>query len=70
MGQGMSCAASQEHGGDLFNAVQCGDLDSVKLMIERNPSLVYQTTAYDRQSSLHIAAANGRIEVGFLVLKL
>lgn len=65
MGQGLSCAATQEHG--FFSAVQSGDLDAVKTMLERDPSLIHQTTAYDRQSALHIAAANGRIEVGFLV---
>lgn len=65
MGQGLSCAATQEHG--LFSAVQSGDLDTVKAMLERDPSLTHQTTSYDRQSALHIAAANGRIEVGCLV---
>ncbi|XP_009629381.1 putative E3 ubiquitin-protein ligase XBAT31 isoform X2 [Nicotiana tomentosiformis] len=61
MGQGLSCGASDEHG--LFSAVQCGDLETVKALMERNPSLVHHSTIYDRQSALHIAAANGQIEV-------
>lgn len=65
MGQGLSCAASQEHG--LFSAVQFGDLDTVKAMLEKDSSFLHQTTVYDRQSALHIAAANGQIEVGFVV---
>ncbi|KAJ9189148.1 hypothetical protein P3X46_000478 [Hevea brasiliensis] len=67
MGQGLSCAATQEHG--LFSAVQSGDLDTVKAVLERDPSLMHQTTAYDRQSALHIAAANGRIEILSMLLE-
>ncbi|OAY51806.1 putative E3 ubiquitin-protein ligase XBAT31 [Manihot esculenta] len=67
MGQGLSCAATQEHG--FFSAVQSGDLDAVKTMLERDPSLIHQTTAYDRQSALHIAAANGRIEILSMILE-
>ncbi|KAJ9128672.1 hypothetical protein P3X46_034624 [Hevea brasiliensis] len=67
MGQGLSCATTQEHG--LFSAMQSGDLDTVKAMLERDPSLTHQTTAYDRQSALHIAAANGRIEILSMLLE-
>ena len=63
MGQGLSCGASHEHG--LFSAVQYGDFETVKGLMERDPSLLQQTTVYDRHSALHIAAANGQIEVGF-----
>ena len=63
MGQGLSCAASQEHG--FFSAVQFGDLDTVNAMLVRDPSLLHQTT-YDRQYPLHIAAANGQIKVPLL----
>ena len=62
MGQGLSCAANHEHG--FFTAVQFGDLETVETLLQRNPSLIHQTTVYDRQSALHIAAANGQIEVG------
>ncbi|KAM3231872.1 putative E3 ubiquitin-protein ligase XBAT31 [Capsicum annuum] len=61
MGQKLSCGTSDEH--ELFSAVQCGDLETVKGLFERNPSLVHHSTVYDRQSALHIAAANGQIEV-------
>ncbi|KAK4366246.1 hypothetical protein RND71_014126 [Anisodus tanguticus] len=60
MGQRLSCGTSDEHG--LFTAVQCGDLETVKGLIERNPSVVHHSTVYDGQSALHIAAANGQIE--------
>ncbi|CAN1150453.1 Putative E3 ubiquitin-protein ligase XBAT31 [Linum perenne] len=63
MGQQLSCVSNQEHG-ELFAAVQFGELDIVKIMLDRDPSLIHQTTVYDRQSPLHIAAANGQIEVG------
>lgn len=62
MGQGLSCGGNQDHG--LFTAVQLGDLETVNAMLERDPSLLDQTTVYDRHSVLHIAAANGQIEVG------
>lgn len=62
MGQGLSCGTSDEHG--LFTAVQCGDLETLKSVFEKNPSLIHHSTVYDRQSPLHIAAANGQIEVG------
>ncbi|CAK7331572.1 unnamed protein product [Dovyalis caffra] len=66
MGQGLSCTASQEHG--FFTAVQFGDFDTVNAMLERDPSLLHQT-AYDRQYPLHIAAANGQIEILSMLLE-
>lgn len=61
MGQGLSCSATHENG--LFSAVQCGDLEMVQLLLNNQPSLLHNTTLYDRQSPLHFAAANGQIEV-------
>lgn len=61
MGQGLSCGTSQEHG--LFRAVQVGDLDTVEAVLGREPALLHHATVYDRHSALHIAAANGQIEV-------
>lgn len=61
MGQGFSCRVQDEHG--LFTAVQFGDFELVKSLFEKDPSFVRQTTCYDRHSALHIAAANGQIEV-------
>ncbi|CAL1400485.1 unnamed protein product [Linum trigynum] len=68
MGQQLSCVASQEHG-ELFTAVQFGELEIVKIMLDRDPSLLHQTTVYDRQSPLHIAAANGQIEILSMLLE-
>ena len=62
MGQGMSCGTSQENG--LFSAVQVGDFETVEALLKREPNLLHHTTVYDRHSALHIAAANGQIEVG------
>ncbi|KAF5954190.1 hypothetical protein HYC85_007046 [Camellia sinensis] len=61
MGQGLSCTASHEH--ELFTAVQFGDLGTVETLLERDLTLIHQTTVYDRHSSLHIAAANGQIDI-------
>ncbi|CAK9137871.1 unnamed protein product [Ilex paraguariensis] len=66
MGQGLSCRTSDEHG--LFTAVQFGDLDTVEAVLERDPSLIHRTTVFDRHSALHIAAANGRIEIVSILL--
>ncbi|KAI3830066.1 hypothetical protein L1987_04199 [Smallanthus sonchifolius] len=66
MGQGLSCRAPDEHG--LFTAVQFGDLELVKNLLEKDPSLIQQTTVYDRHSALHIAAANGQIEIVSMML--
>lgn len=62
MGQGVSCAGSSyEHG--FFSAVQDGHLETVRSAIDEDPSLLRRATIYDRLSALHIAAANGRVEV-------
>lgn len=61
MGQGLSCRESSEHG--LFRAVQNGELETVEKMVEEDPSLLGLTTAKRRLSTLHVAAANGRIQV-------
>ncbi|XP_061358622.1 putative E3 ubiquitin-protein ligase XBAT31 [Gastrolobium bilobum] len=61
MGQGLSCRSSHDHG--LFTAVQHGDLQIVTTLLETDPTLLHHTTLYDRHSPLHIAAANGQIEI-------
>lgn len=61
MGQGLSCRTYDEHG--LFSAVQCGDMETVEAVLARDPSLIHHKL-YDRYSVLHVAAANGQIEVG------
>ncbi|KAL5581015.1 hypothetical protein UlMin_013457 [Ulmus minor] len=67
MGQGLSCRGNHEHG--LFSAVQFGEMESVEVLLETDPSLLYQTTVYDRHSALHIAAANGQIEILSMLLE-
>lgn len=62
MGQGPSCAGASHHH-DFFAAVQGGDLGAVESSLTSNPYIVSRTTIYDRLSALHIAAANGRVEV-------
>ncbi|OIW08623.1 hypothetical protein TanjilG_03299 [Lupinus angustifolius] len=61
MGQGLSCRGSHEHG--LFHAVQHGDFETFATLLETHPSLMNHTTVYDRHSPLHIAAANGQIQI-------
>ncbi|CAL5211443.1 unnamed protein product [Lathyrus oleraceus] len=61
MGQGLSCRGSHEHG--LFRAVQHGHLQTVVALLQTHPSLIHRTTVYDHHSPLHIAAANGQIQV-------
>ncbi|KAL5202520.1 hypothetical protein ABZP36_013472 [Zizania latifolia] len=62
MGHGVSCARTgDEH--DFFRAAQLGDLDALGALLAADASLARRATLYDRLSVLHIAAANGRIEV-------
>ncbi|KAI4334517.1 hypothetical protein L6164_019200 [Bauhinia variegata] len=66
MGQGLSCRGSHEH--RLFTAIQHGDLQTFQTLLERDPTLLHHTTVYDRHSALHIAAANGQIEILSMLL--
>lgn len=63
MGQGLSC--SERHENALFCAVHNGDLKALKAMVEEDLSVLEQTSGFDKVSALHVAAANGQIEVGF-----
>lgn len=62
MGQGLSCADRHESG-SFFRALQNGDVDVVRAMVEIDPSLLHHTTKHQRLSALHVAAANGQIDV-------
>ncbi|KAA8516438.1 hypothetical protein F0562_016731 [Nyssa sinensis] len=66
MGQGLSCRESHEHG--LFRAVQNGEFEIVEAMLEKNPSVLEQTTVHGRLSALHVAAAHGQIQVLSMLL--
>ncbi|KAJ0979445.1 hypothetical protein J5N97_014919 [Dioscorea zingiberensis] len=68
MGQGLSCTrSSREH--EFFSAVQAGDVELVELCLCRDPEMLHRSTIYDRLSALHIAAANGRLEVLSVILE-
>jgi hypothetical protein len=65
MGHVLSCSRD---GADLFRAVQHGDLDA---LLAVDPELARRaTTIYDRLSLLHIAAANGQLQVRSLLVPL
>ncbi|KAI3461533.1 hypothetical protein Pfo_018196 [Paulownia fortunei] len=66
MGHGLSCRTSEEQG--LFSAVQLGDLEIVEAVLKRDSTLIHHSTVYERNSPLHIAAANGQIEILSLLL--
>nr|GLL30997.1 putative E3 ubiquitin-protein ligase XBAT31 [Ipomoea trifida] len=66
MGQELSCRPREEQG--LFSAVQGGDVEMVEAVLQRDPSLVRRATVYDRHSALHIAAANGHIQIVTVLL--
>ncbi|XP_066362945.1 E3 ubiquitin-protein ligase XB3-like isoform X2 [Miscanthus floridulus] len=67
MGHGVSCARTgDEH--DYFRAAQVGDLDALGALLAADPSLARRATLYDRLSALHIAAANGHLEVLSMIL--
>ena len=67
MGHGVSCARpGDEH--DFFRAAQLGDLDALAALLAADGSLARRASLYDRLSPLHIAAANGRLEVRIRLL--
>lgn len=69
MGQRLSCR--QHHHDEnnvLFTAVASGELEVVEAMVEEEPSILEQTTGHYNLSPLHVAAANGRIEVVIVIV--
>ncbi|KAI4356463.1 hypothetical protein L6164_000485 [Bauhinia variegata] len=66
MGQRLSCRERHENG--LFTAVANGELELAEAMIEQDPTVLEQTSGHGRFSALHIAAANGRIEILSMLL--
>ena len=65
MGQGMSCASSNNHENGIFKFAQLGDLDALKSELNEDPELLYEVSIYDHNSLLHIAASNAQIHVSF-----
>ncbi|KAL3839537.1 hypothetical protein ACJIZ3_024128 [Penstemon smallii] len=66
MGQKLSCGEPQEN--ELFDAVQNGELGTVEAMADVDPNLLKLRTVHGRLSALHVAAANGQIEVLCMLL--
>ncbi|XP_068304179.1 putative E3 ubiquitin-protein ligase XBAT31 [Pyrus communis] len=66
IGQGLSCGEPRENG--VFGAVENGDLGLVGAMVEAEPSVLELSKGRRRLSALHVAAANGRIEVLSMLL--
>lgn len=64
MGQGLSCGLGRADN-FFFATVQGGDLQTFLGMVEKHPELLNRVTVYERLYPLHVAAANGRVEVGF-----
>ena len=66
MGQSQSCS-NHHHNYEsvvgLFGAVANGELEVVEAILEEHPTLLEHTTGRARLSPLHVAAANGRVEV-------
>ena len=64
MGQGVSCRGDR-HESALFGALRDGDLEAVEAIIVDSTQTQTRAISFGRQklSALHVAAANGRIEV-------
>ncbi|MCD7460243.1 hypothetical protein HAX54_043143 [Datura stramonium] len=67
MGQKLSCV-QQPHEHGLFIAVQNGELEKVEAMVDGDPNVLRLTTVRGKLSALHVAAANGQIEVLCMLL--
>ncbi|XP_022948919.1 putative E3 ubiquitin-protein ligase XBAT31 [Cucurbita moschata] len=67
MGQGLSCA--DRHGtGVFFRALQNGDVEVVRALMEIDSSILHQTTKHQGLSALHVAAANGQTDILSMLL--
>ncbi|KAH6802562.1 hypothetical protein C2S51_034008 [Perilla frutescens var. frutescens] len=66
MGQSLSCREYEDS--ELFNAVQNGEVAAVEALAAEDPNLLTLKTVHGRLSALHVAAANGRVEVLSMLL--
>ncbi|KAK8529549.1 hypothetical protein V6N13_102457 [Hibiscus sabdariffa] len=64
----LSCGVNQENG--LFSTVKVGDIETVEVLLKREPNLLYHTSVYDCHAALHIAAANGQIETVLMLIAM
>lgn len=53
---------------ELFSSVQNGELETVKTMVDEDPCNLGLTTVHGRLSALHVAAANGQLQVLSMLL--
>ncbi|EAY77423.1 hypothetical protein OsI_05417 [Oryza sativa Indica Group] len=67
MGHGLSCSRDTDEY-DLFRAAQLGDIHALSALLAADPALARRATVYDRFTALHIAAANGRLQVLSMLL--
>ncbi|GMN58643.1 hypothetical protein TIFTF001_027728 [Ficus carica] len=69
MGQGVSCRGDR-HESALFGALRDGDLEAVEAIIVDSTHTQTRAISFGRQklSALHVAAANGRIELLSMLL--
>ncbi|XP_061352897.1 putative E3 ubiquitin-protein ligase XBAT31 isoform X2 [Gastrolobium bilobum] len=68
MGQRLSCRQRHEDNKAFFTAVASGELEVVEAMVEEDHTVLEHTIGHDKLSPLHVAAANGRIEVLSMLL--
>ncbi|KAG0481733.1 hypothetical protein HPP92_012591 [Vanilla planifolia] len=69
MGQNLSCGAQPSVDQDFFSAAQYGELKVVESILRRDPGILRRTTPFNRLSILHIAAANGHVELLSMILE-
>ncbi|KAG6512655.1 E3 ubiquitin-protein ligase XB3-like [Zingiber officinale] len=68
MGHALSCAGSTRDR-DFFASVRAGRLESVRTAVRQDPSLLLREIFFDRLSALHIAAANGHVQILSMILE-
>lgn len=66
MGQNLSCRVASEQA--LVAAVQEGDSPMVEALLDKEPNLIKHSTVFQKQSPLHLAAANGQITILSMLL--
>ncbi|KAK7350278.1 hypothetical protein VNO77_08683 [Canavalia gladiata] len=69
MGQRLSCRRQQRQNNALFAAIASGELEVVEAMLDNDVTDLEHATRHVSISPLHVAAANGRIEVLSLLLE-
>ncbi|KAK7387081.1 hypothetical protein VNO78_27579 [Psophocarpus tetragonolobus] len=68
MGQAQSCKQGHRGKANLFPAIANGELEVVKAMVEKDPTVLKHTTGKHKLSPLHVAAASGQLQVLSMLL--